>query len=147
MSVKYKVKQISNASSKLDGWYFARAVIIETLTTSDVCDLIEENCTAKASDVRAVVTEMINVLQRALANGQQVWLEGIGRFYLSLHATAVENVKDCTAATIKGIRIGFRPEVERNTNGTYSAKLAPKITYEPYNEYRPGVNDKDLDDK
>ena len=57
MSVFYRLRKNNNSKSAQYGKYYARAVHVSTLTTNDIANIIQRNCSVKRSDVKAVIEE------------------------------------------------------------------------------------------
>ena len=64
----------------------------------------------------AVLTSLPTVMQRYLAEGHMVKLDGIGTFYLTVQCTktGVENKEDCSQEQITNVKVQFRPEMVGN---------------------------------
>lgn len=71
------------------------------------------------TDIMAVLTSLPTVMQRYLAEGHTVKLEGIGTFYLTVQCTktGVERKEDCSAEQITNVKVQFRPEMESPATG------------------------------
>ena len=62
MSVFYTVHQDKSTGTKRSGKWYARAKNVSTLRTRDIARLVERNATAKESDVKAVIREMVKAM-------------------------------------------------------------------------------------
>ena len=112
MPVLYKLRQDNRKNSANKGKWYARSLNIYTMKTEDVADLIQNNCTAKYSDVVAVLREFKEVLTNALADSKAVHVDGLGTFKVGLKTSAAATAADFNAAkNIVGMRINFQPEV------------------------------------
>jgi predicted histone-like DNA-binding protein len=80
MPVLYKLRQDNRKNSANKGKWYARSLNIYTMKTEDIADLIQNNCTAKYSDVVAVLREFKEVLTNALADSKAVHVDGLGTF-------------------------------------------------------------------
>ena len=71
------------------------------------------------TDIMAVLTSLPTVMQRYLAEGHTVKLEGIGTFYISVQCskTGVEKKELCSAEQITNVKVQFRPEMETPSTG------------------------------
>lgn len=118
MAVKYKIYQ-SNREGSYKGKWYARAMHDGTVTTDDIADTIQSNCSVKRSDVLAVISELVEVMSAQLQNSMKVKLDRFGTFKLGLTSTPADSAKDFSAASnIKGIHVLFAPEVTVDAKGT-----------------------------
>ena len=93
-------------------WY-AHPVVTETVDLDYIADLIQRNSTAKKSDAKAVLTEMVEVITDALQSSKRVKIDGFGSFKIGLSSRGADTVGDFTIAeNIRGMRIIFQPETE-----------------------------------
>ena len=77
-----------------------------------LADHIQDNVSAKKSDVIAVLRELVVVMREAFDAGYGVKIDGFGRFKVGLKTKAAESAKEFTAAKhIVGSRMNFQPEV------------------------------------
>ena len=105
-----------NKNEKMTGsfqkWY-ARPVVTDTKSLTDVALEIQENTTAKEADAYAVLKEMKNVLIKWLKEGYRIKIEGLGSFKLGLRSKGADSVeKFSVTENIKSTRVIFTPEVE-----------------------------------
>ncbi|MBP3211042.1 MAG: HU family DNA-binding protein, partial [Prevotella sp.] len=74
-------------------------------------DHIQDNVSAKKSDVIAVLKELVVVMGEAFSAGYGVKLDGFGSFKVGLKTKAAESAKEFTTSKhIVGSRINFQPE-------------------------------------
>ena len=105
MAVKYKIYQ-SKRNDRFKGRWYARAVHEGTVTTDDLADIMQDNCTVKRSDILAVISELVEVMRTQLQNSMRVKLDRFGTFKLGISTTSAEKAKDFTpGANIKGIHV------------------------------------------
>ncbi len=112
MSHLYKLVQ--NTNEKMTGAYqkwYARPVYTGTIDLDGIAQLIQRNSTAKKSDAKAVLTEMVEVITDALQASQRVHIDGFGTFKVGMSSKGADEVKKFTIAeNLKGVRILFQPE-------------------------------------
>ena len=106
---------IQNMNSKLaeayQKWY-ARPVVTGTVDLDYIAERIQRNSTAKKSDAKAVLTEMVEVITDCLQNSQRVKIDGFGCFKVGISSKGSETEdKYSTGEHIRGLRIIFQPEV------------------------------------
>ena len=119
MSVFYRLRKNNNSKSAQYGKYYARAVHVSTLTTNDIANIIQRNCSVKRSDVKAVIEELIEVMNDALQNSQRVKLEGFGTFKLGIRTAPADSAEEFTVNdNVTGLRVNFQPETKVSAEGT-----------------------------
>ena len=97
--------------SKMFGKWYGRAVHLNTVTLNDIAMQIQANTTAKEADVKAVLTELIEVMQRELQNSNRVRLDGIGTFKVTFASKGADTADDWSSLDcVKKFRINFMPE-------------------------------------
>ena len=136
MAVKYKIYQ-SKRNDRFKGRWYARAVHEGTVTTDDLADIMQDNCTVKRSDILAVISELEEVMRTQLQNSMRVKLDRFGTFKLGISTTSAEKAKDFTpGANIKGIHVLFQPELKIDAKGNriqsfiYGAKVQEALPYD-----------------
>ncbi len=93
------------------GKFKAVAVHCNTIGQREVEQEIQDNCSAKASDVRMVLAEFAAVLNKHLRNGDRLRLDRLGLFKLEIESKSVDDPADFSVNEhIKGVRIHFLPE-------------------------------------
>ena len=117
MAVMYRLQKNLNPKSPSYGKVFAKAVITNTADLQVLAERIQRNCSAKRSDVLAVLTELVEVMQDELQNGHKVKLDGFGSFKIGIRGTTAESVeKYKVTENVKGLRVNFQPEVHVDTD-------------------------------
>ena len=102
MSQKLQKYMNTNELSKTFGKYYLRPVYDDRfVTTGELADFIQTQCTVKRSDIKAVLDEL----------GQKIRLEGIGIFKVGVSSACSDTEAGCTAALVKKSRVNFQPEV------------------------------------
>lgn len=118
MAVKYKIYQ-SNREGSYKGKWYARALHDGTVTTDDIADTIQNNCSVKRSDVLAVISELVEVMGTQLQNSMKVKLDRFGTFKIGLATTPADSAAEFSAASnIKGMHVLFAPEVTVDAKGS-----------------------------
>lgn len=80
---------------------------------------IQRNCTVKKSDVKAVIEELVEVIQDKLQESYAVKINGLGIFRLTVSSAPADEIKDFTPTkNIKKVFCRFAPEHHRDTDGT-----------------------------
>ena len=97
-------------------WY-ARPVVTETIDLDYIAERIQRNSTAKKSDAKAVLTEMVEVITDALQSSQRVKIDGFGAFKVGLSSRGADSVEDYSPSEhVKSMRIIFQPETQTDSS-------------------------------
>lgn len=119
MAVFYRLYQNNNENFVNKGKWYARATMTETVDMDKLADRIQRNCTAKKSDVRAVLTELVEVMQDELQASHRVKLNGFGSFKIGIRSSAADSVKDFNVTkNVKGLHVIFQPETKISADKT-----------------------------
>lgn len=119
MSLLYKIIQDKRVDSS-NLWY-GRAVHLETIDMDGLADIMQRNCTVKKSDIKAVLTELVEVMTDQLQNSMIVKLDGFGSFRIGLKTKGAETEEDFSVLkNVVGTRVNFLPEGHRSAG---SAKV------------------------
>ena len=99
--------------SKLTHLWTVISVSVSQYNTKRLAKDIEKESTVSYADVLAVLGSLPTVMQRYLAEGHTVKLDGIGTFYLAVQCTktGVEDQKKISADQITNVKVQFRPEM------------------------------------
>ena len=112
--VFYKLVQNNNEkmTEAYQKWY-AKAVAIGTKNLDDISEIIQRNCTVKKSDVKAVLTELPEVLKDMLQDSYRVKIDGLGAFKIGISSKGADSVKGFSVSeNVTGMHILFLPESE-----------------------------------
>lgn len=92
--------------------YYPRAITIGTaINTDQIADALADRSTVTKTDVKAVLTEMADVMSQYMAQGKSVKLEGLGSFRLGLNTKGVKNEEDFDFQTqLQHVKVNFTPE-------------------------------------
>ena len=122
MSVLYRLSQNNNKkNTKAYGKWYAHAVTTNKIGLNDVALRIQQNCSMKKSDVKAV-------------------LDGLGTFRMGLSSTGTVTVREFNASkNVVGVHVCFQPEQKRGADkkmikalvAGVTVKEAPKNTVMP----------------
>ena len=118
MAQKFIKSQNKNSKSIAFGKYFDEKFI----TTEQIADFIQQQCSIKKSDIKAALDELGGAMKHFFELGQKIRLDGIGIFKVGFSSIGVNKVEDCSAATITERRILFQPETERVVVGQTTNK-------------------------
>ena len=112
-------KLIQNMNENMEKSYmkwYAFPVVTETVDLDYIAERIQRNSTAKKSDAKAVLTEMVEVMTDCLQNSQRVKIEGLGSFKVGLSSRGADTPDDFNVnENVKGMRIIFQPETKTDS--------------------------------
>ena len=112
MSQKVQKYRNTNELSKTFGKYYVRPVYDKAfITTAELADFIQTQCTVKRSDIKATLDELGAAFKHYFELGQKIRLEGIGIFKVGVSSACSDTEAGCTAALVKKSRVNFQPEV------------------------------------
>ena len=102
MSQKLQKYMNTNELSKTFGKYYLRPVYDDRfVTTGELADFIQTQCTVKRSDIKAVLDELGAAFKHYFELGQKIRLEGIGIFKVGVSSACSDTEAGCTAALVK----------------------------------------------
>ena len=125
----YKIVKETKPNLKNYGRYKAVAVHYQTVDTARLCREIQDNCTLKKSDVKAVLAELSELLVRHLQDGHRVRLDGIGLLKLEIESDKVDSPEEFNIQkNIRNYRIHLLPESCEGYQALYSGiRLEPAV--------------------
>ena len=114
MAIHYRLLQNRIKGSKNYGKYYAHTVKRGVISLEDIEAMIEENCTAKASDGRRVIREQIDAEKSGMQNGYTVDLREMGKLSISVKSVCVDDPKEFRRDRhITGFKCNYTPEGKR----------------------------------
>lgn len=118
MAIKYKLVQNKISGHDSFGKYYARSIKSGEVGIKDIEKIIEQNCSLKRSDVRAVLIELVDTIKVKLQEGYTVDLDELGRFSLGVKSEGVYRAADFNVKKhITGVSVNYRPYTHRIGNG------------------------------
>ena len=121
MSVFYRLYKNTNSKSRAYNKWYAKAVVTNVVNTAKLAEIMQRNCTVKASDIRAVLTELVETMRDQLQDSKRVKLDGLGSFKLGLSTDGVEDYDTFEPRKhVKDVHVIFTPETTVDANGTRS---------------------------
>lgn len=134
--INYRLVQDKSSNPKKSGKWYAKAVVTETIELDDLSTRIQANCTAKKSDVQAVLSELIEVMATELQNGRRVKLNGFGAFKVGLTSRGAESKdKFEVQKHIKGLHIIFQPHTKKTPEGKRTKVFLDGARMKQYQEF------------
>lgn len=114
MPIHYRLLQNQIKGSKNYRKYYAHTVRQGVINMEDIEQMIQENCTAKASDVRLVLRELYDAIKFYMQHGYTVDLKELGKFSISVKSVCVDSPEDFNSKThITGFKCNYTPQGKR----------------------------------
>ncbi len=124
MSVFYKLIQDNRKNSATKGYWYARAAHPNKVTTKQLADIMQSNCTVKHSDILAVLRELGDTIRLQLQDSKSVKIDNLGTFKVGLRSVSSATVKDFNVKkNIKSLHINFLPETEMDADSGRHIKV------------------------
>lgn len=116
MSVYYRLYRNNNSHSSVYGKWYARAVMVDTMSTRELAEIMQENCTVKRSDIEAVLRELVPTMTRAMQDSKRVKIDGLGTFKIGLKTKPSVSPKEFSSQkNVLGMHINFMPETYKDS--------------------------------
>lgn len=114
MAIQYRLLQNKIKGSKNYNKYYAHTVRRGVISMEEIEAMIEENCTAKASDVRLVMRELFDAVKFYMQMGYTVDLREMGKLSISIKSVCVDSPKDFRRDQhIIGFKCNYTPDGRR----------------------------------
>ena len=128
MSQKLQIWKNNNPQSPAYGKFYVRAIYDDAfITTEQLADFIQTQCTVKRSDCKAVLDELGGAMKHFFELGQKVRLDGIGIFKVGISSEGSDTLEGCTAANVKSSRVVFSPETTAVPTGETAEVQRPAM--------------------
>ena len=116
MAIQYRLLQNKIKGSKNYNKYYAHTVKRGVISLEQIESMIEENCTAKASDVRLVLRELFDTVKFFMQMGYTVDLKEMGKFSISVKSVCVDHPSEFQPDRhITGYKCNSTPQGKRYT--------------------------------
>ena len=112
MSIEYDFYRNPNSQGTNKKRYHARVVSSDRVTTDELAEEIQNECSLTITDVKAVLIALGDKLAKHLGDGSKVHLEGIGYFQVNLQCK--EEV--CTTRSVRSENVEFKSVSYRADN-------------------------------
>lgn len=110
MAILYRKKQFKMPKSKLNGYTYAKPVVLEIISTRQLAEEISHSTTVTRADVMAVLAELGVRVKDHLLTSQAVKLDELGIFKPALKSKAEAKADDFGAKNIYRTLIKYIPE-------------------------------------
>ena len=112
MSIEYDFYRNPNSQGSNKKRYHARVVSSYRISTDELAEEIQKECSLTITDVKAVLIALGDKLAKHLGDGSKVHLEGIGYFQVNLQCK--EEV--CTTRSVRSENVEFKSVSYRADN-------------------------------
>ena len=128
MSQKVQRYRNTNELSKMYGKYYVRAVYDNKfITTQELAEFIQTQCTVKRSDCKAVLDELGYAMKHFFELGQKIRLDNIGIFKVGISSSPSDTLEGCGANNVKNSRVLFQPETVSIATGETATVQRPRL--------------------
>ena len=111
MSIEYDFYLNPNSQGTNKKRYHARVVSSNRVSTDELAEEIQSECSLTIADVKAVLIALGGTLANHLGKGSKVYLEGIGYFQVNLHCKEeVRTMHAVRSETVEFKSVSFRAE-------------------------------------
>ena len=110
--MKYKVLKRANPLNRDEELYYPSPVFGEQIGEDELTEEISFASSVNPSDVRSVLSNLLEILPRHLMHGDSVNLEKFGIFRLSFESTGSQTESEVSAQNITRPKILFRPSTK-----------------------------------
>ena len=119
MAIYYRLRQNKIPNDKNCGKYFAHTVKQGEVSLEEIEQLVQDSCSAKASDVRMVVRELFEAIKHYMQDGHVVNLGDLGKFYISVKGLPVDDPTEFRVDRhITGFKCHYTPAGHRFKAGS-----------------------------
>lgn len=106
--MKYtSIKHINPKDENLLSKYHPSPVYIDTVSLDSLAEEISHSTSMTKADVKAVIEELVVLLQKNLVMGMKIKVDGLGTFKISFGGTGHEKAEDVSASDISGVKVTF----------------------------------------
>lgn len=100
-------KHINPKDENLLSKYHPSPVYIDTVSLDSLSEEISHSTSMTKADVKAVIEELVVLLQKNLVMGMKIKVDGLGTFKISFGGTGHEKAEDVSASDISGVKVTF----------------------------------------
>ena len=143
MSIEYDFYRNPNSQGTNKKRYHARVVSSDRITTDELAEEIQNECSLTITDVKAVLIALGDKLAKHLGDGSKVHLEGIGYFQVNLQCK--EEV--CTTRSVRSENVEFKSVSYRADNELKKHLKKQKIQRSQTKIHSVEMTEEDIDQK
>lgn len=117
MSIQYEFYRNPNSQGTKKKRYHARVVPAGRISTDDLAEEIQKECTLTVADVKSVLIALADKMSEHLGEGRKVYLEGIGYFQVNLRCKEeVRTMSGIRSENIEFKSVSFRADIDLKKN-------------------------------
>lgn len=117
MSIQYEFYRNPNSQGTKKKRYHARVVPAGRISTDDLAEEIQKECTLTVADVKSVLIALADKMSEHLGEGRKVYLEGIGYFQVNLRCKEeVRTISGIRSENIEFKNVSFRADINLKKN-------------------------------
>ena len=117
MSIQYEFYRNPNSQGTKKKRYHARVVPAGRISTDDLAEEIQKECTLTVADVKSVLIALADKMSEHLGEGRKVYLEGIGYFQVNLRCKEeVRSMSGIRSENIEFKNVSFRADIDLKKN-------------------------------
>ena len=117
MSIQYEFYRNPNSQGTKKKRYHARVVPAGRISTDDLAEEIQKECTLTVADVKSVLIALADKMSEHLGEGRKVYLEGIGYFQVNLRCKEeVRTISGIRSENIEFKSVSFRADIDLKKN-------------------------------
>ena len=98
---------------------------------------MQANCTIKAADIKAVLTELVETMAAQLQNSMRVKIDGLGSFKIGIRGVGSKTIDEYSVSkNVRDLHINFQPETKKDATGLRQRAMlgGAKVQEAPRNE-------------
>ena len=141
MAIEYDFYRNPNSEGTNKKRYHARVVSNNRISTDDLAEEIQNECSLTIADVKAVLIALGDKLARHLGEGDKVHIEGIGHFQVNLRCK--EEVR--TTRAVRSENIEFKSVSYRADNDLKKHLRKQKIQRSPNKVHSLPMTEEEID--
>lgn len=121
MACRYELQKNPKAAPNGDKYYHARPMNNRKCDIDDICHEVAKNNILSETQIKATAQEIINVVMRRLSDGENVHLNGLGEFQITLSCPRTRHPEEIRAGSIDVKSVKYKPSrklvsgLKRNT--------------------------------
>ena len=143
MSIEYDFYRNPNSQGSNKKRYHARVVSSDRISTDELAEEIQKECSLTITDVKAVLIALGDKLAKHLGDGSKVHLEGIGYFQVNLQCK--EEV--CSTRSVRSDNVEFKSVSYRADNDLKKHLKKQKIQRSQTKIYSVEMTEEEIDRK
>lgn len=143
MSIRYEFYRNPNSQGTNKKRYHARVVPNGRVSTDQLAEEIQKECTLTAADVKSVLIALADKMGEHLGEGRKVYLDGIGYFQVNLHCKEeVRTMSGIRSENIEFKNVSFRADIDLK-----KSLKSQKIRRSHYKPHSMPMTEKAIDEK